>query len=236
MVNYIKFNTTDMKYIKLFLVVAIFAMIASRVSAQDDMKKIYQANYDRALVYNDFFEAKSALYKLVIMEPENDSLLATLAYLYFDARQYASNVLICMDVLKLNPNNTSAMEMIAISYENLGLKDKALEYYEKLYLKTNDFQLLYKMAFFQYDLSKFLQSITNIDFLLQQPEAEEATVFFTIEDEEKEFPIKTALFNLKGLVNKELGNIVESRQNYEEALKLSPDFIFAKENMEALDN
>ena len=67
MVNYIKFNTTDMKYIKLFLVVVIFTMIASRVSAQDDMKKIYQANYDRALGYHDFFEAKRALYKLLIM-------------------------------------------------------------------------------------------------------------------------------------------------------------------------
>lgn len=224
-----------MKYIKLFLVVMVFTFIALRVSAQYDLNKIYQANYDRALVYNDYFEAKSALYKLVIMEPENDSLLATLAYLYFDARQYASNVLICMDVLKLNPNNTGAMEMSAISYENLGLKDKSLENYEKLYLKTIDFQVLYKMAFLQYDLSKFLQSITNIDILLQQPQAEEATVFFTIEEEEKEFPVKTALLNLKGLVNKELGNIEEARQNYEEALKLSPDFVFAKENMEALD-
>ena len=196
-----------MKYIKLFLVVIVFTFIALRVSAQYDLNKIYQANYDRALVYNDYFEAKSALYKLVIMEPENDSLLATLAYLYFDARQDASNVIICMDVLKLNPNNTGAMEMSAISYENLGLKDKSLEYYEKLYLKTIDFQVLYKMAFLQYDLSKFLQSITNIDILLQQPQAEEATVFFTIAEEEKEFPVKTALINLKGLVNKELGNI-----------------------------
>ena len=70
-----------MKYIKLFLVVIVFTFIALRVSAQYDLNKIYQANYDRALVYNDYFEAKSALYKLVIMEPENDSLLATLAYM-----------------------------------------------------------------------------------------------------------------------------------------------------------
>jgi len=224
-----------MKFIKLLLVIVVFTFITIRVCAQDDLKKIYQANYDRALIYNDFFEAKSALYKLVIMEPQNDSLLATLAYLYFDARQYASSVLICMDVLKLNPKNTGAMEMSAVSYENLGLKDKALEYLEKLYLQTNDFQVLYKMAFLQYELSKFQQSTTNIDILLQQPEAEEATVFFTIEEEEKEFPIKAALFNLKGLVNKELGNIEEARQNYEEALKLAPDFVFAKENKAGLD-
>ncbi len=224
-----------MKFIKLLLVIVVFTFITARVCAQDDMKKIYQANYDRALIYNDFFEAKSALYKLVIMEPQNDSLLATLAYLYFDARQYASSVLICMDVLKLNPKNTGAMEMSAVSYENLGLKDKALEYLEKLYLQTNDYQVLYKMAFLQYELSKFQQSTTNIDILLQQPEAEEATVFFTIEEEEKEFPIKAALFNLKGLVNKELGNIEEARQNFEEALKLAPDFVFAKENKTELD-
>ena len=92
------------------------------------------------------------------------------------------------------------------------------------------------MAFLQYDLKKFHQSSTNVDILMQAPEAEEATVFFTIEEEEKEFPIKVALLNLKGLTNKELGNEDLAKQNFEEVLKLAPDFIFAQQNLDAMNN
>ena len=225
-----------MRIIRTFLIVLGISMMSLNTFAQEDLKSVYQASYQMALRYNDRAEAKSDLYKLLALEPQNDSLRTTLAYLYFEARQYASNVLICMDVLAQNPQNTGALEMASASYENLGLKDKALENLEKLYVITDDFQTLYRMAFIQYDLEKFHQCDTNVDILMQAPEAEEATVFYTIEEEEKEFPIKVALMNLKGLVNQELGNDDIARQNFENALKIAPEFNLAKENLDKMSN
>jgi tetratricopeptide (TPR) repeat protein len=224
-----------MKIGKIVLAGVMFLILGNNAIAQEGMEEFYFKSYERALRYNDRAEAKSNLYKLLELDPQNDSLMVTLAYLYYEARQYPSNVLVCMDALAINPQNTGALEMMSASYDNLGLKDKALENYEKLYLLTDDFQTLYKMAFLQFDLEKYHQCNTNVDILLQAQEAEEATVFFTIEEEEKEIPVKAALLNLKGLANKELGNSEEAKQNFQEALQLSPEFVFAQQNLDAMN-
>ncbi len=221
---------------KIMWMLAIGLFISSTAFAQQiDQKKIFQDTYNRALKYNDRFEAKSAMYRLVVIEPENDSLLTTLAYLYFDARQYASSVLASMDALILNPSNVEALEINAFSYDNLGLKDKSLESYEKLYLITTDFQVLYKMAFLQLELEKYHQALTNADILLELPEVDEATVFFKEDEEDIEYSIKVAIWNLKGVINRETGNKDAARTCFEEALKIAPEFALAIENIAALD-
>ena len=224
-----------MKVGRIVLVGIFILIIGNSISKAQDVKTFYTDNYQRAMRYNDRAEAKSALYKLVALEPQNDSLLVNLAYMYLEVRQYASSVLICMDALAINPENTGALEIIAVSYENLGLKDKALDNFEKLYLETDDFQTLYRMAFLQYDLEKYLQCSTNIDILMQAPEAAEATASYTFEEEEKEFSIKVPLINLKGLVNVAQGNNDLAKQNFEEALQLAPDFILAQQNLDDLN-
>lgn len=202
---------------------------------QEALKKIFQDTYARALQYNDRFEAKNAMYRLIAMEPQNDSLLTTLAFLYADAGQFASAALVSMDVMTINPSNAEAIEINAYSYENLGLKDKSLESYEKLYLLTNEFQVLYKMAFLQLELGKYQQALTNADILLEAPDAQESTVFFKEGEEDVEYPITVAIWNMKGLVNIEMGDKEAAKTCFDEALKISPNFALAKENLAKLN-
>jgi len=220
---------------KYLWLLAFGLFIGSNAEAQDELRNFFQDTYDRALKYNDRLEAKGAMYRLIALEPQNDSLLTNLAFLYADARQYASSVLVSMDAIALNPGNAEALEIIAFSYDNLGLKDKSLDNYEKLYLLTSDFEVLYKMAFLQLELEKFQQALTNADILLEYPEVEESTVFYKEGEEDKEYSIVVAIWNLKGVVNKEIGNKEEARKCFEEALKISPEFVLAKENLASLD-
>ncbi|MCB0495900.1 MAG: tetratricopeptide repeat protein [Cyclobacteriaceae bacterium] len=197
---------------------------------------LYDAHYRMAIQYNDFAEAKSALYNLIILEPQNDSLRFNLAYLYFDAGKYPSAVLTCRDVLAINPNNLGALELSGASYENLGLKDKALASYEKLYMATTDINTLYKMAFLQYDLKKYNECNVNVDILLENNEVGSTKVVFQTKDKiSKEYPMKVAVLNLKGLVNKELGNNEEAKKAFEQALAIAPDFEQAKTNLDELN-
>ncbi|MEO1049469.1 MAG: hypothetical protein AAFX87_02540 [Bacteroidota bacterium] len=199
----------------------------------DNHKKAYMV----ALKYNDFDAAKSALYHLLVEEPTNDSLLYALSYIYFQSQKYTSAVLTAQDVLKLNPDRLQAIEISAICFENLGIKDKALTHYESLYLKTDDYQTLYKIAFLQFDLKRFNESRTNIDILLGKPEADEVKVVYNNEqNEQKEYPIKVSLLNLKGLISQEQGDKATAKQHFEEALKVAPDFVIAKKNLEGLGN
>lgn len=196
---------------------------------------LYDAHYRMAIQYNDYAEAKSALYNLILLEPQNDSLRFNLAYLYFDSRKYPSTILVCRDILAINPNNLGALDLSGASYENLGLKDKALASYEKLYMASTDINTLYKMAFLQYDLKKYNECIVNVDILLENENINDSKIAYNLENNTtKEFPMKVAVLNLKGLVNKELGNIESAKKAYEDALALSPDFEQAKTNLAEL--
>lgn len=226
---------------KLLIVTVIFSANAFAQDAkveQDDKSPIYwlyDAHYRMAIQYNDFPEAKSALYNLVLLEPQNDSLRYNLAYIYFDAGQYPSTILACKDVLAMNPSHLGALELTGISFENLGLKDKALPNYEKIYMLSSNLNALYKMAFLQYDLKKYAECSVNIDILLENKDMDNANVVFTDENNgSKEFPMKVAVLNLKGLVNKDLGNKELAKKAFDEALAISPDFELAKTNLEAL--
>lgn len=206
------------------------------VSAQQVLSAHYAGVYQMAIRYNDYGMAKNALYNLYVENPQNDSILFSLSGLYMQSGQYASAAISAGDVLSMRPKHTGAMEIMAISYEQLGLKDKALDSYESLYLQTDNYQTLYKIAFLQYELGRLNESKTNIDILLNKKEADDLTVVFdTGNQQEKEFSIKVALLNLKGLIAKDEGDKAAAKKYYEEALKIAPDFPFAKENLQNID-
>lgn len=196
---------------------------------------LYDAHYRMAIQYSDYAEAKSALYNLVLLEPENDSLRYNLAYMYFDDSKFASTILACNDITAINPNHLGALELSAISFENLGLKDKALAKYEKLFMVTSNLSALYKMSFLQYDLKKYAEATVNIDMLLEHKDIGEANVVFSDEDNtKKEYPMKVAVLNLKGLVNVAVGNKEIAKQAFNDALAIAPDFKLAKSNLDEL--
>ena len=218
------------------LLTVMFITAKSQVVTDSIAKRQRQLTYALGIKYNDFTIAKSSLYDLIAMEPRNDSLLFNLAYLYFDSQQYASSILVCMDVLVRDPNNLGALEISAVAYENLGLKDRALENYEKIYRQNiNDANILYKMAFLQYELKRFNESKINVDILLNNSKIDEFKQIFTFDQVEKEFVMRVPILNLKGMVHKELGDIETAKSSFEEALTLAPEFKLAKENLDSLN-
>lgn len=191
--------------------------------------------YQLAMRYNDLEGAKQALYSILAENPQNDSVLYSLSYLYLERGQFASAAISAKDLTTLNPEHTGGMEILGISYENLGLQDKALEAYEDLYFKTSDYQTLYKVAFLQYQLGKFNESLQNADILLSKPEADELkAVFQTTDEQQKEYPIRVALLNLKGMNAKGLALNDDARKYFEEALALAPDFKLAQDGLAEL--
>ncbi len=185
--------------------------------------------------WNDLDVAKDALYDLIVEYPGNDSLIFSLAYFYYEHQNHTSSVLVCQDLLARNPKNAGALELAAIGYENLVIYDRALQNYESLFLLTNNNSTLYKMAFLQYQLKRYLECLTNIDILLAGPEA--ATLKVTFNDKEnksKEYILKVALLNLKGMVYKDQADKVNAKKFFDEALVEAPDFLPAKQNLESL--
>ena len=185
--------------------------------------------------WSDDDVAKSALYDLIVEYPNNDSLIFALAKLYYENQKYPSCVMVCNDLLGRNPKNAAILELSGESYENLNINDRALQSYESLFLLTNNNATLYKMASLQNELKRYQETMTNIDILLTKPEVETLKVVFNdAENKPKEYNLKAALFNLKGLVYKVQDDKVNAKKYFEDALKLEPEFLLAKQNLAAL--
>jgi len=196
----------------------------------------YAYTYQAALRYNDYTVAKEALYNMLVENPKNDSILFRLSALYFQMQKYASAALTSSDLISRNPDNVAALEINANALETLGATDKALDSYESLYLKTDDVQVLYKIAFLQYDMKRYAESLTNVDILLKDEKINELTaVFNTSDNQQKEYPLKVALVNLKGMIFMEQGDKVKAKEYFNQALQLAPDFELAKQNLAELN-
>ncbi|MCU0368210.1 MAG: hypothetical protein MUF39_05210 [Cyclobacteriaceae bacterium] len=193
----------------------------------------FYKKYATALQWNDMVVAKDALYDLIIENPQNDSLIFNLAYFYYENQQYASCVLVSQQLLARNPKDITALEMSAVGYESMGLSDKALQNYESLYLLTNNIAVLYKVAFLQYDVKRYAESLASIDILLSNKDVDSTKVVFNdVENKPKEYAMRVAVLNLKGLVSLDhFGDKAAAKKIFEEALAIAPDFVPAKQNM-----
>ena len=207
----------------------------SAESASDVVASHFAKKYAVASRWNDLDVAKGALYDLIIEYPGNDSLIFALAYYYYEQQNNTSVVLVCQDLLVRNPKNTSALELSAVAYDILNIRDRALQNFESLFLLTNDNMTLYKMAFLQYQLKKYPECLTNADILLTKPESGTLKVTFNDKDNKpKEYAMKVALLYLKGLVYKDQADKVNAKKFLDEALVAAPDFVPAKETVAGL--
>jgi tetratricopeptide (TPR) repeat protein len=191
--------------------------------------------YAIAARWNDFDVAKDAMYDLIVEYPGSDSLIFALAYYYYENQKYPSSILVCQDLLARNPKNVEAIELTGMGYESLSINDRALQSFESLFLITNNNATLYKMSFLQYQLKRYTESMTNVDFLLTKPEADSLKITYNdATNIPKEYPMKVALLNLKGMIYKDQSDKVNAKKSFEEALKIAPDFELAKKNLAAL--
>lgn len=199
--------------------------------------KHYQMKYVFGMKYNDNEVAKNALYSMIAMDPNDDSLKMVLCYYYFDQNQFASSLFVSADMLSRRPDNVNALRINAMSYENMGVRDKAIDAYESLYLQTNDVGVLYQVALLQFELERYSECSTNLDIILKNPQAKALKLSFAKDDnQQQEVTLEAACYNMKGMLAKQQGNKAEARTHLEKALEVDPEFSLASQNLQDLDN
>jgi tetratricopeptide (TPR) repeat protein len=198
--------------------------------------KHYQMKYVFGMKYNDNEVAKNALYSMIAMDPNDDSLKMVLCYYYFDQNQFASSLFVSADMLSRRPDNVNALRINAMSYENMGVRDKAIDAYESLYLQTNDIGVLYQVALLQFELERYSECSTNLDIILKNPQSKALKLSFAKDDsQQQEVTLEAACYNMKGMLAKQQGNKAEARTHLEKALEVDPEFSLASQNLQDLD-
>ncbi|MEQ9567436.1 MAG: hypothetical protein RLN85_16755, partial [Pseudomonadales bacterium] len=122
------------------------------------------------------------LYSLLAENPGNTALYDSLAILYYEYNQNISAALVAQQSLRINPQNQFAMEVAAAAFDNAGVKGRALDNYEKLYLANGDINTLYKISFLQFELARYAEANTSLDIIIGDPQSDEATITFPTAD------------------------------------------------------
>lgn len=194
--------------------------------------KLFQMKYVFGMKYNDGEVAKDALYSMIAMDPNDDSLKMSLCYYYFDQNQFASSLFVSRDLLARYPDNIDALKINAMSLENMGARDKAIEAYETLYLKSNDVGVLYQVALMQFEMERYAECGTNLDIIIKNPLAKTLKLSFNKSEKEvQEVSLEAACYNMKGMLEQQQGNKEEAKKNLQKALELEPDFTLASQNL-----
>lgn len=188
--------------------------------------------YTMAKKYNDPAAARMALYTLLSYNPVSVPLLDSLAYLFFEYQQYASAAISAQDAISIDPNDKFALEIAAVSFEKLGVKTRSVSYYERLYLATSDFSLLYQIAFLQYELKRHSEALNNINSMIENPKSDEQKLIFPTTDKKgQEVSLKAGAYRLKALVELEQKNPTAAKESLGKALALYPEFEIAKQEL-----
>jgi tetratricopeptide (TPR) repeat protein len=205
--------------------------------AADVVKDIDEKIYAKAIRYGDFLVAKQALYSLMAKYPERTNYLDSLMRLYFSVGNYAQCILAGKDYMLTNPDNMMSLEMIAISENSLERYKDALADYEKLYAKSSNLFHAYQIAVINYTLKRYEESKMVQSEIINNPKSAKDSMQIMIDAKDSQYvPYKAAAYNLRGVTQKDLRLFEEAKLSFEEALKITPNFRLAKNNLEALKN
>ena len=189
----------------------------------------------QALAYGDSDIATTSIYTIIAKEGVNSTYKDSLAYIYYGARNYSSCFMVCTDILSKDGNKQDILEMQAISLESLGALDKAVQSYAKLTVKSNSNFHAYKMANLYYGLKKYKEGLMAINKAEELKDTGKLNVSYSInKNHNQQVPLKAAIANLKGLIQFELKDITAAKASFERAIALHGDFVFAKENLQAI--
>lgn len=212
-------------------VIATAAMAQTANGVAFEQQKLKQA-----LAFGDKTVAANAMYSIILLEGPKSVYKDSLAYLYFNDRNFISCFLVTNDILKNKPENLDLMEMNAISLESMGAIEKAVEAYQNLTAKTNNNYHAYKLAGLQFAMNKFEEAYASIKKADRLPDDGKVKITFQVnKNYNQNVDLKAAIAYLEGIIAENLKKSNEAKQSFERAIKLYPEFVLAKTKLDALN-
>ncbi|MBK5286669.1 MAG: hypothetical protein JJE25_14860 [Bacteroidia bacterium] len=191
--------------------------------------------YNSAMKYGDYDAARYTLFTLLAKHPENTSYLDSLIRIYFITGSWAQCILSGNDYMSKDTTNVGVMEMMAIANSNLARNKDALDLYEKIYRKSHQLYHGYQVAVHQYIMQRYGECAQTIDVIVNDTAS--ATEFINIDIDKgkgQQVPIRASALNLRGVMLKEINMNEKAKENFEAALKIAPDFVLAKNNLDEM--
>lgn len=223
-----------MKYLLgLLLVVMVATPLFSQKGKSTKTDSEYQL-YKKAMQFGDFAVARTAVLQLIVKHPEKLEWKDTLLSIYGMMGMYEQAIILGEDILKTKTNDTNSLRIVAVSYENLGLLNKSIEYYEKVLALGDDVIMRYKLAVCQYGLKRNAESMANVDKIIGVKNAVDIKITISYESSSQDVSILAAALNVGGIILIDEKKLEDAKLYFESALKMEPNFVLAQNNLQVV--
>ena len=191
--------------------------------------------YQNAILFGDYEVARTAVFGLLTRYPNRIDYLDTLVRIYFSSGAYSQALLAASIYLERDPGNMQLMELSAICQGALNNNKESLDIYEKIYARSKSIYHAYQIAVLQYTLKRLGECETTVNVIINDPQAVKEKIRISVDQQNaQEVPLAAAAYNLRGVLQRDLNKTDKAREDFDAALKLFPDFVLAKNNIEAL--
>ena len=231
-------NKINQILLTLVLVFALQSTAAQKLSPSS-LKQLELSTHkqivSQALSYNDLQTAINSMHHIIALEGESSTYKDSLAITYFNAQNYVSSHLLAKELLASKPTDVQLLAINARSLQGLNASKEAITAYEPLFSQTNNMEVGYQLASLQFGLKRFSEAQTTIVKTLQCKDMENAYLPFPVDETQNQnVLLKSAAYNLQGLIAYELKDTATASAAFKAALELAPDFVLASQNAKAV--
>jgi tetratricopeptide (TPR) repeat protein len=220
---------------KRLLALVFFVAIVGSIQSQNGVE-LEKVKITQALAYGDKNVAISKMYDIIALQGVTSVYKDSLAYLYFNNREYLSCFLVTNDVLERKPANIEILEMNTVSLESIGAKAKAAEGYDKLLSKSNRAYHAYKLAGLYLEINKLEEAYAAIKKANTLAIEENISISFKVNASyNQDVKLKPAIAYLEGIIAVQLKKNTEAIIAFKRAVQLYPEFVLAKTQLSSLE-
>jgi tetratricopeptide (TPR) repeat protein len=223
------------KYLVVLLALTINLSFGQKLYKKDLLalqKKVYKL----AIQNYDLEAAKNSVYQILAIEGEQSVYQDSLAYIYFNQKNYVSYITVA-DKILAKSEKMDILERKAIALENLGAIKEAVTVYEKVFAKKKIAVVAYKLGKLQHQLKRSAEAFATLRSMENEKVDEKALLSFpgAKKGQQQSVPLKAAYMNLLGMVSYDLHSYEMAIKYFNAALKVYPDFFVAKQNKAAIE-
>ena len=222
---------------RLSLIIVLAGILASCTTKQVDtsqkLKEHYSKVYSQAKSYNDLVAQSNALVNLIALGDNVEKNEDSLFFIYARLGNNSALVTLGEKLLQRKANDTLVLGTLIEAYQMLGDLEKAYEYQKKIYDLTKSPKDNYRLAILEFNMNKTAEAKKRVTELLKDKSIEGETITISTRDGfNQEVPLKAALYNALGIIYVAERNPAKAKQEFEKALKIKPDFILARNNLQ----
>ena len=227
-----------MKNIFIAAFAATFLFACNQNAPQQTAKSTagnYKKLFEKSMDLKDYHTAIVAVQMMLVEDSTLLSYRDSLPELYAAINNVDACAKTIDAALNRHPKEEKFLQVKAIVQQENGDYEGVLKTYTTLYETTQKLSYLYQIGTMHFQSGKLDEASKIVEEVLAKaPNSKDSLDIFVNEQQKQKVPILAAALNFKGYIFAQNRNLPEAKKYFENAIKVFPDFVMAKRNLQQL--